>query len=164
MWMIVNCKNGVSSYEIHRAIGVTQKTAWFMVHRIRLALQNGVAPTSSLAKFEADETFIGGKARNMHVAKRERRITGTGRKDKTAVMGILERGGKVRTTVVANRKRKLFRLKFASMSKLVPRSTPMRCSPMKAWRAIMRTRLWTMPCSTLTAAFTRTALRTSGAC
>ena len=54
---------------------------------------------------EADETFIGGKARNMHVCKRQRRITGTGGKDKTAVMGMLERGGKVRTIVVPNRKR-----------------------------------------------------------
>jgi transposase-like protein len=107
MWQVVNCKNGVSSYEVHRAIGVTQKTAWFMDHRIRLALQSG-----SLNKIggqgrevEADETFIGGKARNMHIAKRKRRITGTGTKDKTAVMGILERGGKVRATVVPNRKK-----------------------------------------------------------
>jgi transposase-like protein len=95
MWQVVNCKNGISSYEIARATGVTQKTAWFMDHRIRLAL--GIEP---------DETFIGGKARNMHLSKRQRRITGTGTKDKTAVMGIMERGGKVRTSVVPNRKKK----------------------------------------------------------
>ena len=104
MWMVVNCKNGVSSYEIHRAIGVTQKSAWFMNHRIRLAF--GLEPTEKLSgHVEADETFIGGKARNMHASKRERRITGTGGKDKTAVMGILERGGKVRATVIPNRKK-----------------------------------------------------------
>ena len=105
MWQVVNCKNGVSSYEIHRATGVTQKTAWFMNHRIRLALRMG-----SLAKMsgevEVDETFIGGKARNMHIAQRKRRITGTGGKDKTAVVGFVERGGKVQTVVVENRKKK----------------------------------------------------------
>ena len=104
MWMVVNCKNGVSSYEIHRAIGVTQKTAWFLNHRIRLAF-GMESPEKLSGHVEADETFIGGKARNMHASKRERRITGTGGKDKTAVMGILERGGKVRATVIPNRKK-----------------------------------------------------------
>jgi transposase-like protein len=104
MWMVVNCKNGVSSYEIAKAVGVTQKSAWFMDHRIREAL--GIASNNKLSgEVEADETFIGGKARNMHIAKRQRRITGTGGKDKTAVMGILERGGHIRTIVVPNRKR-----------------------------------------------------------
>jgi transposase-like protein len=107
MWQVVNCKNGVSSYEIGRATGVTQKTAWFMDHRIRLAL--GMEPPEKFSgHVEADETFIGGKARNMHAAKRARRITGTGGKDKTAVMGILERGkdgSKVRTAVIPNRKK-----------------------------------------------------------
>jgi transposase-like protein len=104
MWQVVNCKNGVSSYEIGRACGVTQKTAWFMDHRIRCAL--GMAPTDKLSgHVEADETFIGGKARNMHMAQRRRRITGTGTKDKVAVMGFLERGGKVRTMVVPNRRK-----------------------------------------------------------
>ena len=105
MWLVVNCKNGISSYEIHRALGVTQKTAWFVNHRLRLALTMGSFEKLS-GHVEADESFIGGKARNMHVDKRERRITGTGGKDKTAVMGILERGGKVRTSVIANRKKK----------------------------------------------------------
>ena len=105
MWQIVNCKNGISSYEVHRAIGVTQKTAWFMDHRIRLAL--GMDSGDKLSgHVEADETFIGGKARNMHLSKRRRRITGTGGKDKTTVLGILERGGKVKTTVVRNRRKK----------------------------------------------------------
>jgi transposase-like protein len=108
MWMIAACKNGVSSYEIHRAIGVTQKSAWFMAHRIRKAMQDGstVKLGGEGGEIGADETFIGGKARNMHKSKRERRITGTGGKDKIVVMGVLERGGQVRTAVVPNRKKK----------------------------------------------------------
>ena len=98
----MNCKNGISSYEVHRAIGITQKSAWFMDHRIRLALTMGSFNKLS-GQIEADETFIGGKARNMHASKRAAKITG---KDKTAVMRILERGGKVVTKVVPNRKKK----------------------------------------------------------
>ena len=70
VWMIVNCKNGISSWELHRALGVTQKTAWFMLHRIRLAMQSGTFEKLS-GKVEVDETFIGGKARNMHADKRK---------------------------------------------------------------------------------------------
>jgi transposase-like protein len=108
MWLIANCKNGISSCEIERALGITQKTAWFMDHRIRLSMQDDVFGSklgSGGGEVEADESFIGGKARNMHVSERKRRITGTGTKDKTAVMGILERGGKVRATVVPNRRK-----------------------------------------------------------
>jgi len=105
LWLVVNCKNGISSCELARDLGVTQKTAWFMAHRLRFALKDGGFDLFS-GEVEADETFICGKARNMHVAKRQRRITGTGGKDKTAVMGILERGGRVRTVVVPNRKKK----------------------------------------------------------
>jgi transposase-like protein len=105
MWQVVNCKNGISSYEVHRAIGITQKSAWFMDHRIRFAL--GIGPGNKFSgQIEADETYIGGKARNMHPEKRARKITGAGGKDKTAVMGILERGGKVRTKVIDNTKKK----------------------------------------------------------
>jgi transposase-like protein len=108
LWLVVNCKNGVSSCESARALGVTQKTAWFMNHRMRFALTEGGSGLLS-GEVEADETFIGGKARNMHASKRAKKITGTGGKDKTAVMGILERGkdgtSKVRTTVVPNRKK-----------------------------------------------------------
>ena len=92
LWLIVNAKNGISSYEIHRSIGVTQKTAWFMGHRIRLALHRGSFQKLT-DEVEADETFIGGKARNMHTAQRRRRIHGSGGADKTAVLGMLERGG-----------------------------------------------------------------------
>jgi transposase-like protein len=111
VWMLVNCKNGISSYEIARDLGVTQKTAWFMLHRIRLAAQVGSfgklggSGNGGSGEVEADETFIGGKARNMHLDVKQRRITGTGGKDKTAVMGILERGGNVRTIVIPNRRK-----------------------------------------------------------
>lgn len=104
LWLIANCKNGISSCELARDLGVTQKTAWFMAHRLRFAMKDGGSGLLS-GQVEADETFIGGKARNMHVSKRKRRITGTGTKDKTAVMGIMERGGKVRTSVVPNRRK-----------------------------------------------------------
>lgn len=104
-WLLTNCKNGVSSYEIARDIKISQKAAWFMLHRIRLAMQDDFFGSKLGGEVEADETFIGGKSRNMHVGKRQRRITGTGVKDKTAVMGMMERGGKVRTIVIPNRKR-----------------------------------------------------------
>jgi transposase-like protein len=104
-WMLTNCKNGISSMEIHRALGITQKSAWFMLQRLRLAMQDDFFNSKMGGEIEVDETFIGGKARNMHLSERKRRITGTGTKDKTAVMGILERGGKIRTTVVPNRKK-----------------------------------------------------------
>src|SRR5687768_17572491 len=90
VWTIVNMKNGVSSHELARSLGVTQKTAWFMLQRIRLAMQSKTGGKLG-GDVEVDETFIGGKARNMHIAQRKRRITGTGGKDKTAVMGILQR-------------------------------------------------------------------------
>ena len=108
VWIITSAKNGVSSCEIARSLGITQKTAWFMLHRIRKAMQNGSMMKlggNDGGEVEADETFIGGKARNMHLSVKARRITGTGTKDKTAVMGILERGGQVRTIVVPNRKK-----------------------------------------------------------
>lgn len=105
MWLLANCKNGISSYELARDLGVTQKTAWFMLHRIRLAMQAGSFEKKMRGKVEADETYIGGKAKNMHLAKRKRVIRGTGGMDKIAVMGLLERprGAEhslVRTTVL----------------------------------------------------------------
>jgi transposase-like protein len=103
-WMVVNCKNGVSSYEIARNLGVTQKSAWFMLHRIRLSMQDD-SSTKLSGQVEVDETFIGGKARNMHRAVRARRITGTGGVGKVVVMGMLERGGKVKAMVVEDRNR-----------------------------------------------------------
>jgi transposase-like protein len=109
IWMIANDKNGVSSYEVHRAIGVTQKTAWFMLHRIRYAMQDGDF-TGMSGEVEVDETFIGGKARNMHKAKRDEVIKGRGTVGKATVIGLLERDGPkghsaVRTKVVPNTRR-----------------------------------------------------------
>jgi transposase-like protein len=107
VWMLVNCKNGVSSYEIHRALGVTQKTAWFMLHRIRLAVQSGsFVKLGGKGKIvEVDETFIGGAGYNMHVSKKKRinaatHKRGRGMYGKTVVQGILERGGKVHARVL----------------------------------------------------------------
>jgi transposase-like protein len=105
MWLVTNCKNGISSYEIERDLKVTQKTAWFMLHRIRLAMQDETNGSKLNGEVEVDETFIGGKARNMHLDVKKRRITGTGGHNKTAVMGILERGGYVRAQVVPSRKK-----------------------------------------------------------
>lgn len=101
VWTLTNCKNGISSYEVARDLGVTQKTAWFMLHRIRLALQDEEGGKLG-GEVEVDETYVGGRARNMHISKRHQKITGTGGAGKVAVMGILERNGRVRTKVVPN--------------------------------------------------------------
>src|SRR5208283_5306417 len=101
VWEVVNCKNGISSYETARALGVTQKTAWFMNHRIRLAMQTGSFEKMA-GEVEADETFIGGLARNMHKDKKAK-ITGTGGAGKAIVMGLLDRhSAKVRLMHVPN--------------------------------------------------------------
>jgi transposase-like protein len=108
VWLVVNCKNGVSSWELHRALGVTQKTAWFMLHRIRLAMQSGAGFAKiggSGSEVEVDETFIGGKARNMHKEKRIKTKVREGNWGKTVVMGMLERGGHVKTKVIENRRK-----------------------------------------------------------
>jgi transposase-like protein len=98
-WLVINCKNGISSYELSRDLKVTQKSAWFMLHRIRLAMQNGTFSKLD-GEVEVDESFIGGKARNMHKGKRDERIKARGPFGKTVVMGLLERHGEVRATVV----------------------------------------------------------------
>ena len=104
VWMIANAKNGVSSCELHQAVGVTQKTAWHMLHRIRLAMQ-----TKSFKKIsgevESDETFVGGRKSNMHKAKRDAKPKGRGTVGKAVVQGIIERGGEVHARVVPNQKR-----------------------------------------------------------
>jgi transposase-like protein len=105
IWMIVNAKNGVSSCEIARALGITQKSAWFLLHRIRLAMQAKSFEKLS-GHVEIDETFIGGKARFMHASKRKK-VGDTGFVGKVAVMGLLERhGGEVRCHIVPNTRRK----------------------------------------------------------
>ena len=107
LWLITNAKNGISSCEIARALGVTQKTGWFMLHRIRLAMQNGSFDKAG-GRVEVDETFIGGKARNMHKSVKERKNIRTGGDSMTPVMGLLEREtregcSKVRTKVLKGR-------------------------------------------------------------
>ncbi len=112
-WQITNCKNGISSYELARALGVTQKSAWFMLHRIRLAMQaKGGTPIDG--EVEVDETYIGGKARNMNRSQRARHLDGRGKKNawagKVPVMGFLKRDAakgqsKIRTMVIPGVKR-----------------------------------------------------------
>lgn len=77
VWCIAHCNNGISSHELGRALDVTQKTAWFMLHRIREAMRTGTF-TKLRGEVESDETFVGGKADNMHKAVRERKIKGRG--------------------------------------------------------------------------------------
>jgi len=105
VWSIANCKNGISSHELARALGVTQKTAWFMLHRIRVAME-----IDDGGKFdgpsEADTTYVGGRAENMHKARREKIIRGRGAVGKTPVHAVLQRGtddqpSQVRTIVVS---------------------------------------------------------------
>ena len=106
IWLIAGAKNGISSYELHRAIGVTQKTSWFMLHRIRLAMQTGTFGKMS-GEVEVDETFVGGKARFMHKNRKDKALA----IGKTAVMGLLERHtpekghSTVKTVVVPSRKK-----------------------------------------------------------
>jgi transposase-like protein len=137
MWQIVNSKNGISSYEVHRAIGITQKSAWFLDHRIRLALTDG-SFEKMCGHVEADEAFTGQKARNMHASVRARKITGTGGKDKTAVMGILERTtdskhSTVRTSVVANRKKKTLQ---SEVRKHVEAGAPLYADALKSYEGL----------------------------
>jgi transposase-like protein len=105
-WLIINCKNGISSYEIARALDITQKSAWFMLHRIRLAMRCGTFEKLS-GVIEADESYVGGKAANMHAYKlKQLKIRGlvrAGTEGKAIVAGLLERhSGKARVKVMPN--------------------------------------------------------------
>lgn len=99
IWLVANSKNGISSHELGRSLGITQKSAWFVLHRVRLAMRTRSFLSGEV---EVDETFIGGKARNMHRSVRERKgmSKGGGSTDKTSVLGMRERGGNVRAEVV----------------------------------------------------------------
>jgi transposase-like protein len=105
LWMVVNDKNGVSSYEVARGIGVSQQTAWFMTHRCREAIQNG-----SLVKLkgevEIDETYVGGAAKFMHKKRKAEKLITPSHSGKTVVMGMVERKGEVRAKVVDSAKRR----------------------------------------------------------
>jgi transposase-like protein len=105
VWLLSNCKNGISSYELHRAIGVTQKTAWFMLHRIRLAMESGSFKKMGFSgkPVEVDETFIGGKFKNMHASKKAKLQLAENGDPKTVVMGLLDRYTRqVRAKVIPN--------------------------------------------------------------
>jgi transposase-like protein len=107
MWLVASNRNGISSWELHRSLGITQKTAWFLLHRVRLAMQDELTGGSLGGEVEVDETFIGGKARNMHKARRQRASSVNGGMHggagKAIVMGMLERGKNVRATVIPDR-------------------------------------------------------------
>src|SRR5271167_3306031 len=113
MWMVANCKNGVSSWEIHRSLGVTQKTAWFMLHRIRLGMKEDHGygdPQTKLggegSEVEVDETFVGGQKKNMHANKKVRYEARGGASGKAVVQGILDREARqVRAKVMPNVRR-----------------------------------------------------------
>jgi transposase-like protein len=108
LWMLVSCKNGISSYELGKSLGVSQKSAWFMLHRLRLALRDGSFNKlgGNRGPVEADETFIGGKIKNMHAEKKVRYFRRGGAFGKTIVMGFLDRNAReVRAKVIPNVKR-----------------------------------------------------------
>jgi hypothetical protein len=171
MWLITNCKNGVSSYEIHRAIGVTQKTGWYMLHRIRLAMQ-----TKSFRKFagdvEVDESYIGGRARFMHAKKKKQLGVKRGRAlgTKVVVMALLERHSRhnehsqVRTEVIENARRHQL---MPHIQANVEPATNVHTDALKSTLVWIRTTFTTSsitPKRTSMATFTRTAAKTSGAC
>jgi transposase-like protein len=103
-WMLSNCKNGISSYELARDLGVTQKTAWFMLHRIRVAMTDTTGKLGG-GPIECDETFVGGKIKNMHKSRLQDGRKYQGQGNKVVVMGMLERGGRVKAKVMAGRKK-----------------------------------------------------------
>jgi transposase-like protein len=105
IWLVANSKNGISSHELARALGVTQKSSWFMLHRIRHAMAQGSFEKLD-GTVEVDETYIGGQGKFMHKHTKPRRIHGTGGMDKVAVHGALQRGGPLTAGVVAATDRK----------------------------------------------------------
>ena len=148
VWMLTNCKNGVSSYEIHRALGVTQKTAWFMLQRIRLAMQDEDDGGTLGDEVEVDETFIGGKARNMHKDKRAKKITGTGGKDKTIVSECSNVADALRLESLTAASAMNSTRRFGSTSRPDRRSSATNWSLTTDWRPTMNTQSSIMLSST----------------
>jgi ISXO2-like transposase domain len=139
----------VGSFEVLKNI-VAEIPIHDRIHGLFFRGQNKMYPLfgSKLGgEVEVDESFIGGKARNMHLSERKRRITGTGTKDKTAVMGILERGGKIRTTVVPSRKKRVLQDEVRKHVE-VRHSTLTPCSRMKDSLPITHTKFSIMQCNT----------------
>ncbi len=114
VWCVTNAKNGISSYELARSLGVTQKSAWHMLHRIRLAMQEQ-SFTKMSGTIEADETFVGGKAKNMHKERRKKAIKGRGAVGKAIVQGVLQRGDRVVAGVVGDAKRRTLQPNIRNM-------------------------------------------------
>jgi transposase-like protein len=104
-WLISNCKNGISSYEVARALGITQKSAWHMLHRLRHAMVEDDGKIGINGPVEIDETFVGGKLKNMHKKKINRKHAHNGGSGKAIVLGMLERGGKVKAHTIIDRKK-----------------------------------------------------------
>lgn len=102
--LMCNAKKGLSAKQMQRDLGVGYQTAWYLCHRIRKAMEEGELPKFT-GIVEVDETYVGGKARNMHADVRRRKITGTGGIDKAPVFGIMQRGGKVEAYAVQNVKK-----------------------------------------------------------
>jgi hypothetical protein len=110
VWQLSNSRNGIGSFEMGRALGVTQKTAWFMLSRIRLGLQDDLTGGMLGGEVEVDESYIGGKVRNMHKARKAVVQRDSQKGNKAIVLGILERASekktkRVRATVVPDRKK-----------------------------------------------------------
>jgi transposase-like protein len=134
VWLTVNCKNGISSYELAKDLKVTQKSAWFMLHRIRLAMETDGfwrIGGNEGGPIEADETFVGGKPKNMHADKRAKAQAHGQHTDKGIVFGMLERNTrKVRAKVIPNVRRDVLQAEILDQVQHAPRSSPMRTRAM----------------------------------
>jgi len=104
IYLITSHKKGISSLQLHRDLGITQKTAWFLLHRVRTTLGLNIGTEKFTGTCEADETFIGGKNKNRHAHKKVENSQGRSFKDKSPVAGVIERGGELRAKQVPDTK------------------------------------------------------------